>query len=298
MELTALSRNDGWHVLKSDYSRRKLWHVSCTRLAGWSDWFLFRAAEPLGYWGSGMRKFGWAALWAAGALAVASSAGATIVRYDLSGGFYYVNGPSTWAPKGGCPGSSTSTGCISVSQDGAVHADYVSGSPWTLSFTIDTDLGHLTRTPLADAFEWTSADGASPLLAGAFVFPATGLDVDLLSATELSIGSSTSSQFAPTSGFGVVVSGPDFTLEIRNLFPGATPPNLTEDAVMGPALNNPYSSFNIGDFNGGYSAGGRLSITNLSAPVPEPSTWAMMLLGFFGLGVALRAQSRSRGALA
>ena len=34
--------------------------------------------------------------------------------------------------------------------------------------------------------------------------------------------------------------------------------------------------------------GGDLSITQVAAGVPEPGTWAMMLLGFGAIGVALR----------
>lgn len=34
-------------------------------------------------------------------------------------------------------------------------------------------------------------------------------------------------------------------------------------------------------------------IINIGAAVPEPSTWAMMLLGFFGVGVALRRRRKT-----
>ena len=38
--------------------------------------------------------------------------------------------------------------------------------------------------------------------------------------------------------------------------------------------------------------GWSLSLDGLSSAVPEPSTWAMMLLGFFGLGSMVRASRR------
>lgn len=37
---------------------------------------------------------------------------------------------------------------------------------------------------------------------------------------------------------------------------------------------------------------GQLSMTTLTSAVPEPATWAMMLVGFFGAGTALRSSRR------
>jgi hypothetical protein len=34
-----------------------------------------------------------------------------------------------------------------------------------------------------------------------------------------------------------------------------------------------------------------IGITNIQGVVPEPATWAMMLVGFFGLGTALRRRA-------
>ena len=41
---------------------------------------------------------------------------------------------------------------------------------------------------------------------------------------------------------------------------------------------------------------GRLTVRELTSPVPETTTWAMMILGFFGVGFALRRGGRSRKA--
>ncbi len=37
---------------------------------------------------------------------------------------------------------------------------------------------------------------------------------------------------------------------------------------------------------------GQLSMTTLTSAVPEPATWAMMLVGFFGAGSMLRTTRR------
>lgn len=44
----------------------------------------------------------------------------------------------------------------------------------------------------------------------------------------------------------------------------------------------------------GNLGGWSLSLDGLSSAVPEPSTWAMMLLGFFGLGSMVRASRRKQ----
>jgi hypothetical protein len=39
------------------------------------------------------------------------------------------------------------------------------------------------------------------------------------------------------------------------------------------------------------------SYNGVAAAVPEPATWGMMLLGFAGIGMAMRRRRRSNGAL-
>ncbi len=57
--------------------------------------------------------------------------------------------------------------------------------------------------------------------------------------------------------------------------------------------NNP--QFNLGSFAltaGALNpAGGTLTISQATGAIPEPATWAMMLLGFFGMGLAMRRSS-------
>ncbi len=50
----------------------------------------------------------------------------------------------------------------------------------------------------------------------------------------------------------------------------------------------------IGGFGSGGGSGQGAGIYQLSAGVPEPATWAMMLVGFFGLGAILRTSRRKQ----
>jgi hypothetical protein len=75
--------------------------------------------------------------------------------------------------------------------------------------------------------------------------------------------------------------------------------------ILGPQIfTGPTSApvFSVGTFTGlhtPYSSGGVLTLTVLSeTAVPEPSTWAMMLLGFAGLGFAGYRQRRRAKLLA
>ncbi|NUS21266.1 MAG: PEP-CTERM sorting domain-containing protein, partial [Mesorhizobium sp.] len=54
------------------------------------------------------------------------------------------------------------------------------------------------------------------------------------------------------------------------------------------------------DVDAGYSSPQQLTVSNFSlngtnfgAPVPEPATWAMMIIGFGGIGFAMRRQRKA-----
>ena len=84
----------------------------------------------------------------------------------------------------------------------------------------------------------------------------------------------------------------DLNIQSSNL--GFTQLTLPGDLFTGPASN---PTFNTGTFNlsGGFLAGpATLTITQAAVGgVPEPGTWAMMLLGFGGMGVAMRRRRRA-----
>ena len=101
---------------------------------------------------------------------------------------------------------------------------------------------------------------------------------------------------------------------------GCTDPNLcyvliptqlsSGFALGGMSINQTGSGDGLNTFGGGFS---QFDITNITtatwgrftytgqaqvAAVPEPSTWAMMLLGFGGIGIAMRKRRGNRNPLA
>lgn len=119
-------------------------------------------------------------------------------------------------------------------------------------------------------------------------------------------GYATLTSDAGMSSFSFYLGSPDDFNSVR--FQGAD----FDVTLSGSALFNPATAFNgdqgVGrrisyDFGGAVvnsitfaSTGNSFEFDNLAAgvagAVPEPATWAMMLVGFFGLGAALRAQGR------
>lgn len=78
----------------------------------------------------------------------------------------------------------------------------------------------------------------------------------------------------------------DFNIQSANL--GFTQLSGPDALFTGPASN---PTFTLGTFNlsGGFTAGpATLTISQAVAAVPEPGTWAMMLLGFGAIGFAVR----------
>jgi len=62
--------------------------------------------------------------------------------------------------------------------------------------------------------------------------------------------------------------------------------------TSGGTLQGGWRAGNVGELNGS-TAYERLIFTFTPGAVPEPSTWAMMLLGFGGIGIAMRRRRRS-----
>ena len=96
----------------------------------------------------------------------------------------------------------------------------------------------------------------------------------------------TSVEFFAESDGGGLAFGPTFNL---------TGPQLFTGAISAPTfLTGSFALFAFDD----QSAAGTLTISNLSSAVPEPSTWAMMLLGFGAVGAIMRGRrSGAKGTL-
>lgn len=80
---------------------------------------------------------------------------------------------------------------------------------------------------------------------------------------------------------------------------------LTAEGDYGPglafsfdklALVTPGTYTNTNGFGQGHNATLRVTSTEPAAPVPEPAAWAVMVLGFFGLGAAVRRRESTAAA--
>lgn len=75
----------------------------------------------------------------------------------------------------------------------------------------------------------------------------------------------------------------------------STPGGIVEVAFgSGLALSSGLNSITVNGFSrGNGSYGGSLSFTPLTSSVPETATWGMMILGFVGMGAAMRYRRNS-----
>lgn len=237
-----------------------------------------------------MQKHGWAALAAAGMLAFAGQAGATIVDVAISAEFFSLQGPAGFYPTGASCNTNYQFYYCTSTGGGREFVNFGAGGiPYSANFAFDTDLGGvLTTTTDRQTLTWDSTMGAtSPLLSGRFQFGQQNLplliDLDLTTATSFLI---------ERNPFGLyfTFSSPDFTFS-------QSPSGVS--LLAGARLDTPGSSNCL--CGGIYYSDAAYTTYNSElffesvtprAPVPEPSSWAMLILGFTAIGAALRRRRR------
>ena len=155
-----------------------------------------------------------------------------------------------------------------------------------------------TSAMAAQNYDWTFTDGGATIASGTLTTGAAdgaGFDVTALTGnvgTAVDGVSGAITNFKPGSGDDGVFIWDNI------VYPAATPhidnPGLLFD--VGSTEFNIYNSvggFPNGDIiaNATNNFGGIQGTFNLTA-VPEPASWAMMLVGFGGLGVAMRSRRK------
>lgn len=228
----------------------------------------------------------------AAASVTAGAAHATIMNAQVNYYLYGERGPSGWfvPPEGVL--NFRSAGNL-LFDDGVTET--VSGNASTYffaqtTFTIDTSLGQVTTSPLGQTMTWTAGSGPSPILSGDFHTGQTiTLDRDLTTATSLSL-----TRYAY--GLTYQFAGPGWSLVLPI---GSSPPNASvtvDTPYLGPgpfqAFFEGYQDANWRVGSSGYDLFPSGSESYQPAPAPEPGTWAVMLVGFFGAGAMLRRKVR------
>lgn len=245
-----------------------------------------------------------AAFGAAAVMVGAGQAQAALVRADFSGSYWVVGAPDGWAETkyGLTPHSAPGTysyGFLEIQKSGGA-TEYVNflqgGIGWTASFVFDTDLGVLTEHPFGSSGGTYETLTGSPIVEGTFTsgFP-TSYDLTgrLLS---ISLG---------PAGLQFSLNGGGLTL-LADLPAQQSPPPVRDNYNLADPLNLTHASYPyftdlfVGTLysDGVFSAQqGGVNFGRLSPvrAIPEPRSWALLLLGFGGLGAALRRRRRLGG---
>jgi hypothetical protein len=221
----------------------------------------------------------------AGVALWASSANALLIT--INGGESPTFPPTfTTLATGGSPLNLPATTCCGVTDSFSVSADAI-GTPPLASGSLLTDTIDVNSSAAGTLIIWVTETGlTSPL--GQVKFT-SGLTSNLL---EGAIFSATLSTFvSPTNG----VSPPNGTPLDTATFTGLGTETLS--TVDNPGAG-PYSLQEVFVIHATGAGDTNLSIDLTSAVIPELSTWAMMIVGFAGLGFLGYRKSRQGTAAA
>jgi hypothetical protein len=197
-----------------------------------------------------------------GVLAVSSGAQAAVATIDLNNYDSTVNSPA---------GQTLVTMTVTDLSSGGVSVSYALDAPAT--FFASTGGGHITAAFNLDttitAADITDTTPSSPGFS--IVIPVTGVP----GGTGSGFGDFTAGLQGDWTGTSNHFAGP-ITFDISGVSVADFVANSDGFFAVADALGN----------RGTGDIGGKGEMINPVIPVPEPSTWAMLLLGFAGLGFA------------
>lgn len=187
----------------------------------------------------------------------------------------------------------SATAAQSAVMQASLGGDYDDMDPalvaWSATLTYDTAHGVLTTTPTSQTLYWNSAMSTpSPLIDLLVEVDGTaGLTRDIQTATSFLIQRDLTDYY-----FQIV--GSDFFLDVgyngglSPLDPPGTDLSLGAAYHHGPFGYSTVRGFDTINYSLVYTEALTVDKIGESAGVPEPASWALLLTGFAGLGVALR----------
>lgn len=230
-----------------------------------------------------MRKIWWAALCAMGAVLCAGQAGAVAVTITADGVYSVESGPSGYF--GSAADVALLGGQLFPSAAGDAVLFNIGGVAWRASIGFDTALGDLSGDPATfpgERFSGTIVSGTYEGLGGERDLTGDALHLSL-------------------DPFGARASISDGAFSFSVGFPGvfnnlALPTSLTAPfSFASTEIYDPSGSYGDGVLVGNESFLAGFEISP-SLPAPEPASWALLILGFAGVGATLRRQKAYAGA--
>lgn len=210
-----------------------------------------------------------------------------------------------------------SFGLAATSANAAAQLQQCTSGASCVSGTTNVNLGDF-NTGTATVTGTVGTQAGAPVVQFTSNGGSTLLETNTGAATVFTADGSALSQLTFTLLGGASFTAAEFNLERGSLTDISTPLMITLTALGGGtstfSVSNPngsnifdiiaapgesYTSASFSTTNGGFAdlKQLRLVLANSTGPVPEPATWAMMLLGFGGIGMAMRRSRRGTATL-